>query len=143
MKKILNFAAILLLLTSVFACGKEDEIVSLKDTKWKLVEFVHVSERTTKTPEPQSDQCYWIFFDSDTTFSGITSTNEVRGIYRINPPTSTIYIDNIGGTKINELFDGNLYVERLLSVSFFELTKTSLKLYYNETDYLLFKPYEP
>jgi hypothetical protein len=147
MKKILRFAAILLVMASAFTCGKEnekkEELTSLEGTKWKLSEFVEVSEGTTKIPEPQSGQCYWVFFDSDTTFSGKTSTNAVQGIYRINPPASAIYIDNIGGTEINELFDGKLYVERLLSVSFFKLTETSLKLFYNETDYLLFKRIKP
>jgi hypothetical protein len=114
----------------------------LTGTKWKLVEFVNVSDGTTKIPEPESDQCYWILFDSDTTFSGKTSTNDVVGYYRINLVTSTIYIDDIFGTEINELFDGRLYVEKLHLVCSFEHTETFLKLYYNKTDYLLFNPYD-
>ncbi|MDR1347104.1 MAG: hypothetical protein LBJ63_01545 [Prevotellaceae bacterium] len=145
MKKTINtlkFAAILLLMAGMMiSCGKdnEKENVSLKGTKWKLVEFVQVSEGTTKIPEPQSDQCYWITFESNTTFSGKTSTNAIYVHYRINLSTSTIYIDNISGTEINELFDGKLYMECLYLVNYFEVTETSLMLYYNKTDYLLFR----
>ncbi|MDR1181166.1 MAG: hypothetical protein LBL13_04230 [Bacteroidales bacterium] len=118
-----------------------EETTNLLGTKWHLRKFVQVSQGITKTPEPESDQCYWIFFDSDTTLFGKTSTNDIVGHYRIDPTTSTICMDEFGGTKISELFDGNLYMKKMLSICSFELMETSLKLYYNETDYLLFNAY--
>jgi hypothetical protein len=137
---------VLMALFTAASCEKPKDVptgttTSLAGIKWKLIEFVQISEGTIKIPEPQSDQCYWIFFDSDTSLYGKTSTNDIWGQYRINPSTSTIYINNLGGTEINELFDGRLYLERMLSICSFEATKTSLKLYYNETDYLLFNLY--
>ncbi|MDR1553432.1 MAG: hypothetical protein LBS69_08230 [Prevotellaceae bacterium] len=141
MKKILlKTTAILLLLAGVISCGEDkDEVNSLKGTKWKLIEFVKVSEGTTKIPEPQSDQCYWIIFDSNTTLSGYSSNNGLFGYYQINTQTSTMRINSLSGTKRGELFDGYFYLDCLSIVNYFELTETSLKLYYSETDYLLFK----
>lgn len=45
----------------------------------------------------------------------------------------------LGGTKINELFDGRKYVEALHQVNRFGIVSKQLKLYYSDTDYLLFE----
>jgi hypothetical protein len=145
------------------SCGKEPSvpIPSQSDTlqptqntaypltgiKWKLVEFVSVSDGTTKTPEqPLSDNCYWITFQNDSVFIGRTSTNDIYGNYEVNTQDSTIRIIYLLTTEVNELFDGPFYSDCLrmlrLSACSFEVTETSLKLYYNETDYLLFNAYD-
>jgi hypothetical protein len=114
-------------------------IVNLTDTKWKLVEFVQVSEGTTKIPESifKRDP-YWITFNCDSTITGYASINKLSGDYQMDTLVSTIRIDIGIITYALEHPDGDLYIERLNLVSSFELIELSLKLYYNETDYLLF-----
>jgi hypothetical protein len=117
----------------------QDTTYALAGTKWKLVKFVNVSEGITKDPEPSSDSCYWIMFNNDSTICGHSSTNELFGYYQINSPLFTIQL-LVGGTKISEMFDGSLYMEKINLVDSFELTNTYLKMYYNnQQNYLLFK----
>ena len=97
----------------------------LKNTEWKLINFVDVGNNTKKTPEPDSEKCYTLKFlengDSLTT-------------------TSSISITSLGGTKINEIYDGILYVESLIKVNKYTIDKDVLKLYYNDNkNYLEFK----
>ncbi|MGQ1944271.1 hypothetical protein [Ornithobacterium rhinotracheale] len=45
----------------------------------------------------------------------------------------------MGGTKINELFDGNKYVDALQKTQRYSFTKKgNLQLFYSDTEYLLF-----
>jgi heat shock protein HslJ len=118
---------------------KDSTATNLAGTKWKLVKFVNVSEGITKDPEPSSDSCYWIMFNNDGTMCGQSSTNELFGYYQINFSTLTIQL-LVGGTKISEMFDGSLYMEKINLVDSFNLTNTDLKMYYNnQQNYLLFK----
>jgi hypothetical protein len=107
--------------------------------KWKLIGFVDSANGVSITPKPNDNNSYWIAFNDDGTFLARSSTNDLEGEYQVNFSSSTISIRKIGGTKIGEILDGNLFVERLSSIQFFVSEKTSLKLYYNEKDYLLFK----
>ncbi|MDR0680526.1 MAG: META domain-containing protein [Dysgonamonadaceae bacterium] len=113
-----------------------DENPKLTDIKWKLTSFV--SNGNAKTPEPDSNDCYWLIFDDDNTLEGKSSANFLLGSYEVNHQTSSLRITNLGGTEIYELPDGRLFVESLMTVRSFELQEAVLKLYYNETDYLLF-----
>jgi hypothetical protein len=108
----------------------------LTGIKWKLTGFVIGGN--VKTPEQDSDNSYWLLFKNDNTLEGKSSTNELMGSYEINAQTSSLLITNLGGTKINELPDGRLFVESLRAVRSFELREGTLKLYFSETDYLFF-----
>lgn len=119
----------------------ENQGISLTGTKWKLAGFANVTNGIIKTPEPDSENHYWIIFNDDNTLSGKSSTNELVGNYEANYKAETIRITNLGGTKIGELLDGELFVKNLQSVYYFSVQKTSLQLYYSETDYLLFDDY--
>jgi len=117
------------------------EELSLISTDWKLIGFVNVAENTIKIAEPQHENCYRMIFKPDGTFSGQTSTNQAGGRYEVNVQDKTLKILNIGGTEINELFDGKLYVESMLKVDSFSITERGLALYYdNKKHFLLFKP---
>jgi hypothetical protein len=155
------FSCLLVLLMFTFTatgCGKEpsvpipsqsdtlqptqDTTYALVGTKWNLVEFIQISVGITKIPTKFSfkEDSYWITFNNDSTLDGCASANRLNGSYQMNIQTSTIKIDAGYMTYINEHPDGDLYIECLNLASSFEVITTFLKLYYNETDYLLFKP---
>jgi heat shock protein HslJ len=143
MKKLLKFTAVLLIVAGAFACTEKennsDVTTGLKGTKWKLEGFVNVATGNLKVPEPNEPESYILTFDTDSTFSGTTSTNEVSGIYSIDYEKSILNITQCGGTEINELFDGKLFVQSFLSVQSFSLSGSELKLYYSEgKNYLLY-----
>jgi heat shock protein HslJ len=123
---------------------RQPELPQLPDTEyligtsWKLVAFVNDVDGIVKTPEPVSENNYWITFNKDGTFSAQSAVNELEGSYTINPATSTISITELGGTKINEQPDGDLFVQQLQSIQSFSVEQSSLKLYHTEKDYLLF-----
>ena len=122
------FPAVILFVAAIVVlggCVKKENKNPLKNTEWKLINFVNVGNNTKKTPEPDSEKCYTLKFlengDSLTT-------------------TSSISITSLGGTKINEIYDGILYVESLIKVNKYTIDKDVLKLYYNDNkNYLEFK----
>lgn len=157
MKKKIFCSLLPLLIIGMLACeDNENETLSLNriekkssylnltfiGTKWKLLGFVDVKSNKIKMAIPESDSCYVITFYSDNTFRGITSTNKVEGNYEISSfNEKTLKILQLGGTKINELDDGKIYVANLLKVNLFSITERGLALYYdNENYYILFKP---
>jgi hypothetical protein len=138
MKTLKTLLFILICAASYTGCSENQnnlENSSLTGTKWKLTGFV--TNGDAKTPVPDSNDCYWLLFKDDNTLEGKSSTNFLSGSYEIDR-TSSLLITNLGGTKINELFDGKFFVESLAAVRSFDLQEDALKLYYNETDYLLF-----
>ena len=140
MKKINPFIISLFLLIGCVGCEKEKE--ELVPTKlygaWKLIGFVSTADNTLREAEPKDcEECYTITFLNDGTITGHTSTNELWGQYRITG--RNLNFIQLGGTEINELFDGRNYVEALYKVNRFEIISNQLKLYYGDTDYLLFK----
>jgi hypothetical protein len=146
-KNLIFFFGILLL---SFGCSNDDlpvceANVTLLGNKWKLVGYVSGEDGTLKELKPTSDDNYWgidnywLFFKNEDTLLVKSSTNDLYGLYEINYSSSTISITLLGGTKINEIFDGKFFIDRLSSVSHLDIEETSLKLYQNEKDYLLFK----
>jgi heat shock protein HslJ len=123
--------------------GNENQNISLTGTKWKLTGFANVTNGIIKTPEPDSENHYWIIFNDDNTLSGKSSNNELFGSYEADYKAATLRITKLGGTKMGEILDGELFVKSLQSVYYFSIRKTSLQLYYNDTDYLLFNAIQP
>ena len=113
----------------------------LKNTEWKLINFVDVANNTKKTPEPDSEKCYILkFLEKGDSLTAVSSTNNFIGKYTIDIKTFSISITSLGGTKINEIYDGILYVESLITVNKYTIDKDILKLYYNDNkNYLEFK----
>lgn len=117
-----------------------ETLTKLIGTEWKLIGFAEVGSNTMKVPEPIQDSCYLFNFDSDTTFSGITSTNHIKGEYQYDYVNHIIRVLKIGGTKIGEVADGQLYFESLRIITSFSSTENYLKLYYEDgKKYLLYK----
>ena len=145
-KLIFKILPAMLLLVGVFmvlgGCEKKKENKNpLKNTEWKLVNFVDVANNTNKIPEPNSEMCYILkFLETADSLTAVSSTNNFIGTYTIDIKTSSISITSLGGTKINEIHDGILYVESLIKVNKYAINKDVLKLYYNDNkNYLEFK----
>ena len=122
-------------------CEKKENKNPLKNTEWKLINFVDVANNTKKTPEPDSEKCYILkFLEKGDSLTAVSSTNNFIGTYTIDTQTHYILITNFCGTKIKELYDGILYVKSLITVNKYTIDKDILKLYYNDNkNYLEFK----
>ena len=139
-KTILFTAIALFLLIGVTGCEKEKEEEAPAELygTWKLTGFGNTADNTFREAEPKDcEKCYTMTFLKDGTITGHTSTNEIGGEYRIKG--GNLDFLRLGGTEINELFDGQDYVEALYKVNRFEINSKQLNLYYGDTDYLLFK----
>jgi hypothetical protein len=127
----------------MFAACTEDDgpemPAGLTDIRWKLVSFV-VDGKATE-PEVDSFNRYWLLFESDNTLEGGSSANLLDGRFEADARNASFSVTILGGTKINEPPDGRFFVESLMAVRSFALQGDELKLYYNETDYLLFSSY--
>ncbi len=121
-------------------CEKKNEN-PLKNTEWKLVNFVDVTNNTKKTPEPDSEMCYILkFLETADSLTTVSSTNNFIGTYIIDIKTSSILIKKLAGTEINEIGDGSLYVESLNIINKYMKDNDILRLYYNDNkNYLEFK----
>lgn len=146
MKKIIFriLPALMLLITAVMVwsgCEKKENKNPLKNTEWKLVHFVDAENNAKKTPDPDSEKCYVLrFLEKGDSLTTTSSTNDLIGKYTIDTKTSSILITSLGGTKINEIGDGVLYVKSLITIDKYMIDNDILKLYYNDNkNYLEFK----
>lgn len=146
MRKLFLFGAIALLLATV-GCGDDEKKVE-QEAKlsiigtWKCIGFGTTDNNKIKEIEPKDcAECYTITFKEDGKFNGHSSTNEVFGKYNYNLSTHNFAFLSWGGTKINELIDGPLYVESMSKVTNFNFSKEGeLLLYYNnKKEFLIFK----
>ena len=125
-------------------------VPSLTGVKWKLAGIVDVKTGELKALKSYTDngkdceKCYTVTFKEDGTFTGFSTTNEMYGNYLINYSTHDFKISGLGGTKINELGDGEIYCNILKTVQSFDLVESELKLYYNnKNNYLSYKLMSP
>ena len=145
-KLIFKILPVIILLIGAFivlsGCEKEKENKNpLKNTEWKLVNFVDVANNTNKIPEPNSEMCYILkFLETADSLTAVSSTNNFIGTYTIDIKTSSISITRLIGTKINEIGDGVSFVKSLNTVDKYTIDNNILKLYYNDNkNYLEFK----
>ena len=147
MKKLISKilpAAILLIGAFIVLGGcekKKENKNPLKNTEWKLVNFVYVANNTNKIPEPNSEMCYILkFLETADSLTAVSSTNNFIGTYTIDIKTSSISITRLVGTEINEIGDGVSFVKSLNTVDKYMIDNNILKLYYNDNkNYLEFK----
>ncbi|MCK0206044.1 hypothetical protein [Ornithobacterium rhinotracheale] len=141
--KILFFSLIIGLFALTTACNNDDDPKPPTELigQWKCLGFGNTNgEFRVIEPTERAEGIYILHFKSDFTFTGVTSTNEVGGKYKANN-SKTFKILSLGGTKINELFDGKKYVDALQKTQRYSFTKKgNLQLFYSDTEYLLFKP---
>lgn len=149
MKDMEKYKLILLLLVTVcWSCQKDDneqtnmgEPTYLKGTNWKLISFVDTEAGVSKEAKPADERSYILRFNDDNTLGGFSSTNELQGNYDADYSTHNVNITIGQRTFINELPDGNKYVEFLNNIQSFSMEKNELRLYYTDKkNYLLFKP---
>ena len=139
MKKqfIKTLSAVLLLIGAFMVLGgcekKKENKNPLKNTEWKLVNFVDVANNTKKTPEPESEKSYILkFLETGDSLTAVSSTNNFIGTYTIDIKTSSISITRLVGTEINEIGDGVLFVKSLNTVDKYMIDNNILKLYYDD-----------
>lgn len=113
----------------------------LKNTEWKLIEFVDVANNTTKIPEPSDSVCYRLEFEENLNKLNVhSSTNSLSGDYIINTENYSLLIKNLYGTEINELYDGNLFMQGIKNTRYYSVSNNILELYYNNRqNYLKFE----
>ena len=116
---------------------------------WKLTAFVDVENNTIREPDyaPEVanavniiiDSMYLLSFDCDSLLSGKSFSNWLDGKYSIVGNDGITM--GVGGTKINEFGDGELYRQVLNEVQQYAITETNeLKLFYNnKKNYLFFR----
>jgi hypothetical protein len=138
-KLIFKILPVVILLIGAFivlgGCEKKKENKNpLKNTEWKLVNFVDVANNTNKIPEPNSEMCYILkFLETADSLTAVSSTNNFIGTYTIDIKTSSISIASLRGTEINEIGDGVSYVKSLNTVDKYMIDNNILKLYYNDS----------
>jgi|GEM_PF-472829 len=130
-----------------------NEEFPLAGVKWKLAGIVDDNTNELKVLEPKDSdgftshffgEFYTLLFETKNIYSGRTTTNEIGGTYEANYETNSILFLNLGGTKLGELGDGNLWWSIFPTIKSFFLQENELKLYYNDNkSYLLFKAFEP
>jgi heat shock protein HslJ len=151
-KNLLRVVAIFVItalsLTFFSACEEKEDVNTktnaksnpLVNTEWKLIHFVDVMNNITTNPTPFDSNSYSLKFINDTLLRGYSSTNTFNGNYTINLQDSSIHIENLQGTEINELYDGNLFVHSIQNVRYFSIESNILNLYYNNNqNYLKFE----
>jgi len=143
MKKILKFtviSAFLLMLAGIKVSCNDKDTYPLEDTSWKLAGVVDVETGSLTVLEPKDcRQCFTIRFGRNSTFTGHSSINDLSGTYEIDHKKKTFHFVTIGGTRINETGDGDLFMAALWLVQSFSLQENTLRLYYSDKqNYLLF-----
>jgi hypothetical protein len=167
-KRAFTLLTLLVTALALTAVGEEKPL-SLEGTKWKLVGFVDaktdeirkVDDSTNflcyncpKPAGPEAEKWYTLEFniEFDTTrgrnYSGYFSSEFFREscCFNIDYTNSTITFGKIGSldAPLGSIPDEEKYFGALTNAQTFELTDTSLKIYYNEkSEYLLFKLWEP
>jgi len=124
------------------AC-KNHTCIPLENTQWKLLGIVDKKANILTEFEPKDwdsyDNMYTLSFDTDSTFVGQGVINWLRGEYGIDCKTKNIHILVVTSTFANVLFDEGLYLELLNNVYSFSVKKDELLLYFNKSNYMLFK----
>jgi len=109
-------------------------------TKWQLIGFVNANTGRIKKAEKPLENTYTVLFNEDSTFTGHTYSNIMVGEAEIDIAKQYLRIIKIGGTEINEFYDGRMFFECMRDVVNFTLGPRGLSLYYSRDNYLLLKP---
>ncbi len=80
--------------------------------------------------EPKDcDRCYVLTFKKDGSFEGRSFFNSRNGQYNLNG--KQLKFTNIGGTKVGEMGDAELFSEALWDISSYKIVGSKLFLYYS------------
>lgn len=119
-------------------CENETNISDLYHS-WKFEGFKYLSNSSFEKADPSDcENCYIFTLSDEGKITGRTSTNTIFGEFQIEKQNMKII--NFGGTEINELGNGQKYIETMSLIEKYEISNNELKLYYNQNqNYLLFK----
>jgi hypothetical protein len=128
----------------------DSEFSYLVGTKWNCEGIMDTETGKLKTLEPKyNGVSYSIWFDAgkcpnpDCNILCNSSTNELFGYYKVNYATQSISFTIFGGTKVNEIGDGEMWRNIFPTIKSFSLQNDMLHLYFNDQkNYLLFKKRE-
>ena len=137
-------------------------VTSLANTKWKCEGIVNVETGVLTELETETcsnsridceKECYTLMFDNAVFnpdipeiifFGGQAVINRFDVKCKIDYITNNIEIEYLSMTQVGgPLCDEMLYLQLLYKVNKFSLQENKLRLYYDEHNYLLFKPLEP
>ena len=128
------------LLTIIWmGCKEDSEINQSIVGTWKCEGFGDTKTNNVKEIEPKDcDNCYTLTFEEDGTLSGRSILNTLSGEYEISDKEinfTSYFLTEIG--EINE--DGTKFTDVFAKKIFqCEIKKLTLKLFYSETEFLLF-----
>ena len=140
--KLIVFTTITLLLL-IGGTGCEKEYVD-NDTKsilgtWKLDGFGNTKDNTVKSADPENcEDCFVVTFNADSTFTGKSVINRLAKNYYLSG-NNLSFPNGVLETMVDEITgDGTRFTEALRNVHRYSIEKSRLKLFYSDTEYLLF-----
>jgi hypothetical protein len=115
--------------------------------RWQLYGFVDKETGEVRSPEPPESFIYRgypfiLWFKTDGSLVGRTSSNDMIGEYILDLSSSTIEIEVGIMTKVNELPSGDLFLDTLNpGIRRYEVSDGELRIFGDKDVDLLFKPY--
>ena len=140
--KIKTFLALLLLVIVGCSCSKTD-----KDTDtilygtWKLI-GIQGQDGKIREPNPtekECPKCFTITFRKNNTLEGKSSSNDIIASYILNTKEATLTIPYIGGTKVMENEDGNIFRECLIGTTHYVVDNNKVTITNNKQQSLSLK----
>ena len=116
----------------------DNQVAKLCKSSWKLYGFGTNDSQIRRAEPSECSSCYVVKFNLDGTFSGKTTSNEFFGNYSTDE--RNLKIDSYSTTKVGEVGDGYLFDEAFRAANLYEITDGKLKLYYNDSEFLIFNP---
>jgi hypothetical protein len=123
---------------ALVGCETEKELTSLQGTKWKLKGIVDINtDKLTELEPKNSEECYTLVFDTDSTASGRSVFVEFNVIMKERVITEIMGL----GTYIGESYDGDLFRTTMSGTKSYIESPIELKFFNNYANkYLIFKP---
>lgn len=127
------------LLTIIWIGCKEDSEMNQSIVgSWKCVGFGDTKTNNVNIIEPKDcENCYTLTFEEDGTFNGKSAINLLSKSYTLSNNQLSFPYGALA-TYVQEEGDGSLFTDALVRVFQFSFKKSELKLFYSETEFLLF-----
>lgn len=138
-KKVFLIIPLLFLIIGMGGCEDKINVTDLYHT-WKFQGFGNTANKSFKKAEPNDcEECFVLTFYADSTFTGKSIINGLVGNYYLSEKNNLSFPNGLLGTKVDEITgDGTKFTEALRNVHQYSIEKSKLKLFYSDTEYLLF-----
>jgi heat shock protein HslJ len=136
--KLLVIIPFLFLIIGMGGCEEKINVPDLYHT-WKLKGFGNTADNSFKEADPKDcEECFVLTFYDDNTFTGKSIINRFVTNYYLSG-NNLSFPNGINITKVDEITgDGTKFTEALKNVHRYSIEKSMLKLFYSDTEYLLF-----